>query len=132
MGPGLLSGAGKLLDGNAEPHHAAPPQPPDPHHPDTAKPNSFKNGGVVKKTGVALVHKGETVIPVGGEKKDDTVHLSHHRVVMHLNHGGLHRALGIPEGTKIPKDKIETARNSDNPHLREMANLAHSMASWKH
>jgi len=32
----------------------------------------------------------------------ETVKLSHHRVVMHLNKGGLHRALGVPEGETIP------------------------------
>jgi hypothetical protein len=31
----------------------------------TAKPSSFKQGGVVQKTGTALVHKGEVIIPVG-------------------------------------------------------------------
>lgn len=29
----------------------------------TAQPNSFKKGGKVRKTGMALVHKGEEVIP---------------------------------------------------------------------
>lgn len=40
----------------------------------TAAPNegnipSYKKGGIVKKTGLALVHKGERVIPKGGRKK---------------------------------------------------------------
>lgn len=62
----------------------------------------------------------------------ETVHLSKHRVTMHLNKGGLHRALGVPEGETIPKDKIEAAKNSDNPHVAKMANLAHTMESWHH
>jgi hypothetical protein len=62
----------------------------------------------------------------------DTVKLSKHRVVMHLNKGGLHRALGIPEGEVIPKEKIEQAKNSKNPHVRAMANLAHTMEGWHH
>lgn len=124
MGPGLLSGIGQAAEGN-QPQHKAP----DPNKPDTASPNSFKHGGVVQKTGVALVHKGETVIPA---HKTEDVNLSHHRVVMHLNKGGLHRAMGIPEGQTIPKDRLEEARKSKNPHMREMANLAHSMASWHH
>lgn len=62
----------------------------------------------------------------------DTVKLSHHRVVMHLHKGGLHRALGIPEGETIPQEKIEAARNSKNEHVRQMANLAHTMAGWHH
>jgi hypothetical protein len=63
--------------------------------------------------------------------KTDDVKLSKHRVVMHLNHGGLHRALGVPEDQDIPDDKLETARKSDNPHLKAMADLAHTMKSWK-
>lgn len=126
MGPGLLSGIGSALTPDAKP--AMIPDAPDPKKPSTAKPNSFKDGGTVQKTGLALVHKGEKVIPVN---KTDDVKLSHHRVVMHLNHGGLHRALGIPEGQKIPDDKLEAARSSANPHLQEMANLAHTMKSWK-
>lgn len=60
----------------------------------------------------------------------ETVHLSKHRVVMHLNKGGLHRALHVPEGEDIPKEKVEAATHSKNPHLRAMANLAHTMGQW--
>ena len=63
--------------------------------------------------------------------KED-VHLSHHRVVMHLNKGGLHRALHVPEGEKIPEEKLSSARNSSNEHVKKMAELAHTMAGWKH
>ena len=66
------------------------------------------------------------------EKKTETVHLSKHRVVMHLRKGGLHRALGIPEGQKIPTSRLESAANSDNEHIRKMANLAKTMKSWHH
>lgn len=65
------------------------------------------------------------------EKKTETVHLSHHRVVMHLHKGGLHRALGVPEGETIPKEKVEAATHSSNPHVAKMAHLAQTMASWK-
>ena len=64
--------------------------------------------------------------------KKETVHLSNHRIIMHLNKGGLHRALKIPEGEKIPEDRIKAAMNSSNEHIRRMAHLAHTMASWKH
>jgi hypothetical protein len=65
-------------------------------------------------------------------EKKETVHLSHHRVVMHLNKGGLHRALGVPEGETIPKEKVEAAKNSNNEHVRKMANLADTMSHWHH
>jgi hypothetical protein len=61
----------------------------------------------------------------------EKVELSTHRVVMHLNKGGLHRALGISPDKEIPKAKIQAARNSSNPHVAKMADLAHTMAGWK-
>ncbi len=127
MGPGLLSGLGDALQGDggkqvdADTHVG---QAPDPKDSATAKPNSFKHGGVVQKTGVALVHKGETVIP-------NHMHdVSLHRALSHLNKGGLHRALGIDPDKDIPKDKLASAMKSDNPHLQHMALMAHTMESW--
>ena len=38
--------------------------------------------------------------------------------------GALHRHLGVPEGEKIPADKLESATHSDNPKIRKEANLA--------
>lgn len=64
--------------------------------------------------------------------KKETVKLSHHRVVMHLNKGGLHRWAKVPEGEKIPEEKIQEAINSDNPHVSAMGRLAHTMAGWHH
>jgi hypothetical protein len=61
-------------------------------------------------------------------KKD----VSFHRSMASLNKGGLHRALNVPEGTEIPADKLEKAKNSDNPHVAKMANFAHTMEGWKH
>lgn len=55
-----------------------------------------------------------------------------HRALTHLNKGGLHRALGVAEGTKIPADKLEAAKNSNNPHIRHMANFASVLEHFKH
>lgn len=46
--------------------------------------------------------------------------------------GALHRALGVPEGEKIPADKMEKARNSKNPRIRRMAALAHTLGGMHH
>jgi hypothetical protein len=43
--------------------------------------------------------------------------VSLYRAMHHLNKGGLHRALGIPEGQKIPADRLEAAKNSKNEHV---------------
>jgi hypothetical protein len=55
-----------------------------------------------------------------------------HRVLAHLNKGGLHRALGVEKNTPIPADKLEKAKNSSNGHLAKMASFAETMAGWKH
>ena len=38
--------------------------------------------------------------------------------------GALHRALGVPEGEKIPAKKMAKAKKSTNPHMRKMVALA--------
>ena len=55
-----------------------------------------------------------------------------HRALASMNKGGLHRALGVKEGEKIPADKLAAAKNSDNPHIAKMAQFAHTMAGWNH
>jgi hypothetical protein len=62
------------------------------------------------------------------EKKHNT---SLYRAMHHLNKGGLHRALGIAEGEKIPAAKLEAAKNSTNSHVRHMANFAATMSKFK-
>lgn len=56
--------------------------------------------------------------------------VSLYRAMHHLRKGGLHRALGVPEGEKIPADKLSKARNSTNEHVRHMANFAHTMSGF--
>lgn len=59
-------------------------------------------------------------------------HVSLYRALHHLRKGGLHRALGVPEGQKIPAAKLASAKNSSNSHIKHMANFAATMKSWKH
>ena len=54
-----------------------------------------------------------------------------YRAMRHLNKGGLHRALNVPEGEPIPAEKLEKARNSKNEHVRKMASFAHTMEGFK-
>lgn len=58
--------------------------------------------------------------------------VSLYRALHHLNKGGLHRALKVPEGTPIPKDKLAAAKNSQSEHVRHMANFASTMSHFKH
>ena len=43
------------------------------------------------------------------------------------NKGALHRALGVPEGEKIPEKKLQKAEHSKNSTLRKRANLAETL-----
>lgn len=54
------------------------------------------------------------------------------KTALSKNKGGLHRALHIPEGQKIPAGKLAAAKNSKNKHVREMANLAATARGFKH
>ena len=64
------------------------------------------------------------------EEKKHNVSL--YRALHHLHKGGLHRALGVPEGSKIPEAKLSAAKNSSNEHVRHMANFAATMSHFKH
>lgn len=137
MGPGLLSGIGKAIsDSSQNATHFEKNQPGIIQSKnDNAKP-SYKNGtDYVPKTGEAILHKGEAVLNKEDADKHrgnkmENVKLSHHRVVMHLHKGGLHRALGIDQDKEIPKERIEEAMHSKNEHVAKMANLAHTMGEW--
>ena len=41
--------------------------------------------------------------------------------------GALHKALGVPEGKKIPAKKLEKAEHSKNPTTRRRAVLAETL-----
>lgn len=43
------------------------------------------------------------------------------------NKGALHKELGVPQGKKIPEEKIEKAEHSKNPKLRKRAVLAETL-----
>jgi len=58
--------------------------------------------------------------------------VSLYRAMHKLRKGGLHRALGVPEGEKIPEAKIEAAKHSSNSHVQHMANFASTMKGFKH
>ena len=58
--------------------------------------------------------------------------VSLYRAIHHLRKGGLHRALGVPEGEPIPADKLAHAKNSGNSHIQHMANFAATMKGFKH
>ncbi len=46
------------------------------------------------------------------------------------NKGGLHRALGVPAGQKIPAKKLAKAEHSKNPKVRKEANLAKTLKGF--
>lgn len=46
--------------------------------------------------------------------------------------GKLHRELGIPEGEKIPADRLAAAQRSDDPEVKRDAIRAKTMEGWHH
>lgn len=46
--------------------------------------------------------------------------------------GALHKALGVPEGEKIPEGKLQEAAHSKNPTTRKRANLAMTLKGMHH
>jgi hypothetical protein len=46
------------------------------------------------------------------------------------NKGALHRALGVPQGEKIPAAKLNKAANSSNPKMAKRAQLAKTLKSF--
>jgi hypothetical protein len=46
--------------------------------------------------------------------------------------GALHRTLGVPEGQKIPAQKLTAAANSPNPKTRKRAVFARFLKGLKH
>lgn len=41
-----------------------------------------------------------------------------------MKKGALHKKLGVPQGEKIPAEKLEKAAHSENPETRKQAALA--------
>lgn len=50
---------------------------------------------------------------------------------MHLKKGALREELHVPEGKKIPKDKLDKAAHSKNPLLKKRAVLAETFKKMK-
>lgn len=46
--------------------------------------------------------------------------------------GALHRNLGVPEGEKIPEDKLDAATRSKDATIRKEANLAKTLKGFHH
>jgi hypothetical protein len=44
--------------------------------------------------------------------------------------GGLHKALGVPMGEKIPAKKMAKAAKSSNPRIQKMVSLAKTLKSF--
>jgi hypothetical protein len=47
------------------------------------------------------------------------------------NKGGLHRALGVSEGDKIPENLLTKALHSGSRHVRQMASFASTLRGFK-
>jgi hypothetical protein len=99
---------------------------------------SYRHGtDYVPRTGLAKLHEGEAVLTKEeNEKRNMATEKKHnvslYRAMSHLNKGGLHRALRVPEGEAIPAAKLNAAKHSENEHIRHMAHFAETMKGFKH
>lgn len=69
--------------------------------------------------------------PQHHEPKKETVNLGK-AGSFSVKKGALHRALGVPEGEKIPASKLAAASHSKNPHVRRMAASAKGFSKMHH
>lgn len=46
--------------------------------------------------------------------------------------GKLHKALGVPQGQKIPASKLAAAKRSKSAAVRKEANFAANAKKWSH
>lgn len=46
--------------------------------------------------------------------------------------GALHKALGVPQGQKIPLRKLKKAEHSSNPKIARQAHLAATLKGFHH
>lgn len=122
----------------------APAQKPLEQYPKpTAKAfvGSFKQGtNYVQKTGLALLHEGESVTPKeqnpnaggGANMEHSAAEKAHfHRAMSKLHAGGLHDHFGMKHDEPIPMEKKEEAAHSDNKHVAAMGRMALAMHGWK-
>jgi len=91
-----------------------------------------EKGKVLDKEGAGVLHfkdqkakeAGKSTFELGGEefpvKENDPKWIQH----AHVKKGGLHKALHVPQGEKIPTAKLNKAVHSKSPHTRHMAQFA--------
>lgn len=58
--------------------------------------------------------------------------VSLYRAIHHMKKGGLHRALHVDPNKPIPKEKLEEAKKSTNPHIQKMLSFAHTLEGFNH
>ena len=66
------------------------------------------------------------------ERRNHDVEGAHWIQGMHMQHGALHRELGVPEGQKIPAKKLARAAHSSNPTEARRAHLAETLKKMHH
>jgi hypothetical protein len=99
----------------------------------------------VPKTGLAVLKKGEKVVPAeqnpdNPNNLDEEAPLNHtpeekahfHRSMAKLHEGGLHDHFGMKHDEPISMEKKQEAANSDNPHVAAMGHMAVAMEHWHH
>jgi len=91
-----------------------------------------EKGKALDKEGAGVMHykdqqakaAGKDTFELGGKtfpvKENDPKWIQH----AHVKKGGLHKALHVKQGEKIPAAKLDKALHSKNPHMKHMAQFA--------
>jgi hypothetical protein len=102
---------------------------------------SFKKGGIVPKTAIYKLHKGELVVPKhkvdamshdilsGKAKPEGKVNVIH---IKKSHEGKLHSKLGEKKGKKLTLAEEEKAKHSGSPAERKEATFAINARRWNH
>jgi hypothetical protein len=109
--------------------------------------SKFAKGGAVKREGRMTVTKlgdvGHAGVPRGKPTTSEDQELGGRSTLRAgykkggwiagatKNKGALHRALGVPEGDRIPAKKMEKAEKSSSPVMRKRASLAKTLKGFK-
>ena len=93
-----------------------------------------KRGGRVMKKKMMAMSGGDDEAAEGEEpdRPDGYAKGGWIKAAVGKHPGALHRALGVPQGEKIPASKLAKAAHSSNPTMRKRANLAKTLGKMGH
>lgn len=97
------------------------------HHPEMSRGGVRKARGGLIKSGTAGVKLGKNPSSNGTGTPSMRSHFKRGGKIGPVKKGALHKEMGIPQGEKIGKKRLEAAKHSSSPTERKRANFALNM-----